>query len=165
MPKRQPHLVHLIGCTLLFMMLITEQAQSARCAEIDSSRKGAVGKIDHDLPRWIDSLSGRRAFSQPVVFVEGGAMSNLPQTVIDQLNMDEPPMTESNSPEFKISTVDGPNGAFGIATAGAQKEGLRYLYRDEKRSFFFYADIESTPKWTVTVLGTSGVHAGAAQME
>ena len=72
-------------------------------------------------------------------------------------------MTESNSPEFKISTIDGPNGAFGIATAGAQKEGLRYLYHDEKRSVFFYADIESTPKWTVTVPGTSGVHASAAE--
>src|SRR5271168_1310258 len=56
----------------------------------------------------------------------------------------EPLREMTRSPGYKIFKIQGPNGNFGIASAGAGPEGRSFLYEDEKYHFVFQADIEPT---------------------
>jgi hypothetical protein len=66
-------------------------------------------------------------------------------------------MTSQQFDDSKIAEIQGPTGEFGIAFAGAGKDGLKYLYRDDKYRFFFYPQIETKPVWRVNVEATSGL--------
>lgn len=60
-------------------------------------------------------------------------------------------MAASKSLESRIVTLQGPGGEFGMAFDGAHRDGLHFLYRDSKHQFFFYADTNPTPIWTITI--------------
>jgi len=62
-----------------------------------------------------------------------------------------------NGIDLKIAQIDGPNGRFDLAFAGAHKEGDNgFFYRDERGRFFFYAERYSAPSisWNVTHAST-----------
>jgi hypothetical protein len=60
-------------------------------------------------------------------------------------------MNASQVGETKLVKIEGPDGEFGIAFYGANREGLRYLYQDSKHRFFFYAEVKPKPVWTVVI--------------
>ena len=64
-------------------------------------------------------------------------------------------MAVESSPEFKLAAIQGPRGEFAVAFAGAMLDGLCFLYKDEGRRFFFYAQVDFEPTWRVTVGATS----------
>jgi hypothetical protein len=55
--------------------------------------------------------------------------------------------------DLDVVRIDGPNGPFDIAYAGANSEGEHaFFYRDPRGRFFFYAEFYTKPprRWDVT---------------
>jgi hypothetical protein len=71
-------------------------------------------------------------------------------------------MQDPKALESKIVQIEGPEGEFGIACAGASKEGLYYFYRDSKHSFFFYPQFQYKPV-RVTIEYASGIMVSAQE--